>query len=358
LNTNDFDKLVDVVDNQGLTTGGRVGAAPAAPPSPSLSISNICNGGGKAAINELTGGHKRTAQAIYLEIEGLAERYGLEKLLFITFTFADQVRDMKEAQRRMHSLETGVLRQRYGAGVGVVERQKSGRVHFHWIFVGNADYRTGVDFKAFENKDYKSAPAALKEEWRFWTNPRGRKGGGWRGTAERYQFGRTEVLPVISSDPEAIARYLGKYISKNVGQRLPEDKGARMVRYMNFKPGDRRANSQIGFIGEKARLWRAKVGAWAEANGCKSYEELRQRFGVRWAWKHCEDIMCTWVKEFVFGSRMAAEAELDRYSRALSERYFRALDRFERAVEASEQVGRANQRRMAREAFAELSAPF
>ena len=81
------------------------------------------------------------------------------------------------------------------------------------------DIRTGFDFSAVERQDYSSANRLLREEWSF-----------WRKTAPAYRFGRTELMPIRSSE-EAIGRYIGKYIGKHMEAREDADKGARLVRY-------------------------------------------------------------------------------------------------------------------------------
>ena len=47
----------------------------------------------------------------------------------------------------------------------------------------------------------------------------------WRSMAKKYNFGRTELLPV-RTDSQRLAAYLAKYLSK--GERKAEDKGARL----------------------------------------------------------------------------------------------------------------------------------
>ena len=62
--------------------------------------------------------------------------YGIERLGFLTLTFADHVTDAREAQRRFHSLATHVLNTRYRARwIRVLERHESGRIHYHLIVV-------------------------------------------------------------------------------------------------------------------------------------------------------------------------------------------------------------------------------
>lgn len=83
--------------------------------------------------------------------------------------------------RRFHSLRTHVLNVRYKAFVKVIERTKKGRIHYHLLIALNDDIRTGFDFKAVENFDYRSANFALRSEWAF-----------WRKTAKKYGFGRSD----------------------------------------------------------------------------------------------------------------------------------------------------------------------
>lgn len=147
-------------------------------------------------------------------VEWAAHRFGLERLGFLTLTFKDHVTDKREAQRRFHSLATHVLADRYDRRWLVVwERQASGRLHAHLLVVLPVDIRTGCDFEAFARQDYRSAPVALRREWKF-----------WRDTAPRYGFGRTELLPV-KSNKASFAAYVGKYLGKDL--RASEDAGVR-----------------------------------------------------------------------------------------------------------------------------------
>jgi hypothetical protein len=202
----------------------------------------------------------------------LAQEFGIERLGFFTLTFADLVLDLKEANRRFDSLNSNVIKGRYRRAVVVPERQKSGRVHFHLLVVLDADIRTGADFEAFENRDYRSANKALRSEWAF-----------WRLTAPRYGFGRHELLPV-KSNAEGIARYVGKYICKHVRERVGSDKGARLVRYLGYGPGDRKASSRLAWNTDNAWVWRQKVRAFASRVGARDTADLQRLYGSHWAY--------------------------------------------------------------------------
>jgi hypothetical protein len=222
----------------------------------------------------------------------MAEKWGLENLGFLTLTFADFVLDPKEAQRRFNSLATHVLRDRYRAFVRVFERCKSGRIHYHLLVVLDADIRTGFDFEAVKANDYRSAGKFLRDEWAF-----------WRRTARLYRFGRTELLPVRSSS-EAVARYVGKYISKNHEQRSARDANVRLVEYSR---GARMAVTRFAWNTDNAAEWRGKLQTFAdivsERFGVEimSISDFSAVLGKRWAHKH---------REFIFGlpSRPAAWA--------------------------------------------------
>jgi hypothetical protein len=225
----------------------------------------------------------RTAYALTLNVAHLAQVHGLERLGFLTLTFADHVTSIKEAQRRFNSLNSHVLKSRYRASIAVVERQKSGRLHFHLLVAMGADVRTGVSFDAFNLGDYRTAGPALRAEWSF-----------WRKTAKLYRFGRTELLPVKST-ADGISRYVGKYIAKHIGARCEADKGAKLVRYSQ---GAKCANTQFAWVSPRAWLWRKKLAKWAERFGFRSMEHIRIRYGTRWAYWLSEHIAAEVLDEW------------------------------------------------------------
>jgi hypothetical protein len=240
-----------------------------APPLPRPLQSNNCTG--QVAFPASAG---RTAYALSLNVAEAVGRWGIEKTGFLTLTFADHVLDPKEAQRRLHSLTTHVLRPRYGGAIRVYERQKSGRIHYHLLVNVGVDIRTGFDFAAVKVQDYRSASPALRSEWAF-----------WRTTSRKFGFGRTELLPVISNS-EAVSRYVGKYISKHLGAREDRDVGVRLVSYV----GPRVASVKFAWAEGRGRSWREGLGALVRdlaASGqidAASVEAMRRRYGKSWAW--------------------------------------------------------------------------
>jgi hypothetical protein len=153
-----------------------------------------------------------------LEVAGMALIHGFEHLAFFTGTFPDNVKTIREAQRRFNSMNSNAMRGRFLAWLSVVQRHKDGRIHLHLVVVCKRDVRTGFDFAAVKRRDYTSASAYLRAEWKF-----------WRENAPKYGFGRMELLPVRTS-VERFAGYVSRYLTRQEGTRLAE-KGARLVRY-------------------------------------------------------------------------------------------------------------------------------
>jgi hypothetical protein len=279
----------------------RGGAAPASA-LPCLNTFN-CN----QKNNTPSPGHAKTAFALKENCLSLVFRHGLERIGFLTLTFARHVVDFKEAQKALHSLMTGVLKKRYSEYIVVMERMDSKRVHYHLLVTLAEDIRTDFDFAAVERGDYRSANDYLRSEWKF-----------WRVTAPKYGFGRTELLP-IKSTAEGIAQYVGKYISKHISQRLPEDKGARLVRYSK---GTNRAGTRFSWVSTGARTWRAKLGTFCRmlALNPDNYQEfLKEWFGKNWVYHLRPLILAIKLLEF-FPANESSESIKSVWLTAITER--------------------------------------
>lgn len=237
------------------------------------------------AFNRLTSAHRKVAFALKFNVEQLAAIYGIERLGFLTLTFAENITDPKEASRRFNSLNTNVLKVRYADTVAVIERQKSGRLHFHCLVILPTDIRTGVNFLVLEelcrrktrvkHVEWLAAGVGknLFAEWAF-----------WRKTAPDYGFGRTELLPV-RSNAEAIACYVGKYIAKHIDSREERDKGVRLVRYSR---GAARATARFAWNTPGSDNFRRKLAWLCRGLGCteRNYRGFfRMHFGEKWFWR-------------------------------------------------------------------------
>jgi hypothetical protein len=227
--------------------------------------------------------HRKTAFILKSSVQQLADKYGLEHLGFLTLTFKQHITNPKEAQRRLNSFITNVIKCRYLDYVGVFERMKSGRIHYHILVALKVDIRTGFDFDAISNGDYRSASVALRSEWAR-----------LRKLAPAHGFGRTELLPVKSTS-EAIAKYVGKYIAKHMEAREEQDKGVRLVRY---SVGARAGTTRFSFKSPGSAEWRRKLAIFAEIvqhrhpeTTVNKLEDLTRVLGPRWAHTHRDYIL-------------------------------------------------------------------
>jgi hypothetical protein len=234
------------------------------------------------ALKGLNSHHKKTKTALLENVDYLSNLHGIENIGFLTLTFKDHITDPKEAQRRFNSLATGVLKERYPAYIRVIERQKSGRIHYHLLVVLPNDIRTGFNFDDVKNGNYKSASPHLRREWAF-----------WHKTAPLYGFGRTELLPIKSSG-RGLGLYVGKYIAKHVGHREETDKGVRLVTYGG---SSRNWTSKHTPLDYPSTQWRYKCETFARqvvrSRGlmCFSLGDMSRIMGKNWAFKHREYIM-------------------------------------------------------------------
>ena len=233
-------------------------------------------------VRELSTQHRKSAFVLKSSVEKLAADHGVEFLGFLTLTFAEHITCPREAQKRLNSLLSNVIKVRYREYVGVMERQKSGRIHYHLLVVLSCDIRTGFDWVQLQQGNYSSAGPELRQEWSF-----------WRRTAKAYRFGRTELLPV-KSDIEAMAKYVGKYIGKAIEARNPDDKGVRLVRYSR---GARAGTTRFQFHSEGSVEWRRKVATFAVLvqrrypdERIAGLKDLSRVLGKRWAYHHRETI--------------------------------------------------------------------
>ena len=118
------------------------------------------------------------------------------------------------------------------------------------------DIRTGVDFTQFALGRYSSAPPYLRAVWRE-----------LRIKCKAYGFGRHELLP-IKSNADAMAQYIGKYISKHLGSRKDEDKGKKA--HCFFFRLDKKQHS-FSWFNDNSILWRTNLAILARELGFKDF---------------------------------------------------------------------------------------
>lgn len=276
-------------------SGGCPRAVGADAPLPCLLENNSIGGSGSAVLavgSPIPSWVRKAGFIVKTNIHAMTDKHGIDRIGFLTLTFADDVQDHKEAAKRFNSLATNVLNVRYAQWIRVSERQKSGRWHFHLVIVCKQDIRRGIDFAGIARRDYASANKHLRSEWAF-----------WRSTSKKYGFGRTELLPVKKTG-EALAAYVAKYISKGFAYRRDSDKGARLVSYSK---NARVCGSRFAFVGGKAQEWRLKLRLWVAATYARyyrltvqqgleplphfEYDQMADLFGKRWAWKYRDNIL-------------------------------------------------------------------
>lgn len=234
----------------------------------------------KEAINSsrLTPYHKKQAYVLYMEVERMCKTYGVDRVGFMTLTVPNdkdgKCPNEKEIMRRFNNLNRRVF-ERYVEAIRVIEwGTVGGRPHLHLLVVMPFDIRSGVQWK--ETKaGYKPVIETigkdLREEWAY-----------LRKTLPRYGFGRHELLPVRTSQ-EACSRYVGGYVKKGVLRR-PD--GCKVRLFACIKVETRAASTCFAWASPNSRKWRNGVRILAQAFDLK-YEDLRSKFGPRWAylWK-------------------------------------------------------------------------
>jgi hypothetical protein len=264
--------------------------------SPSLTKRNNSIGEERKPWQVVSPYHRRVALVMEMEIQALAEKFGVDRLGVVCLTFQEEVTD-KEANKRFNSLRTNVLSKRYERGVFSCEHQKRGTMHFHGVVVMPGDIKTGAVFEERFGKwavKRGTANALLRSEWAF-----------WRKTCKKYGFGGGKgseldtgmnLLPV-RTNAQAVSRYLSKYFTKGIENRKEWAKGARLVRYMGYRKGQRRCSMKFGYNTTGSWVYRHKLKWYCHGRGIPNYEMLPERLGRRWAYNHKADIAATVIRE-------------------------------------------------------------
>lgn len=269
----------------------------------------------------------KKAETLFLNLEDLVKRCGLTHVGFMTLTFAENLCDREEAQRRFNSITTNFLREEVDEYVAAVERQSRGAIHYHLVCAFPFDVRTGFDFEActranaakragdtyghrcWSRRYYASANSELRAWW-----------GKLRQRAPDYGFGRCETLPVLSC-AEGLARYVGSYVGSEWEARRPEDRGLRSIRY---SLSHRAASCRWSWVGGAGSAWRLGVGVLAALVQADGIDSLTGLLGNRWSWCFRKEIavfgrhqaqlvrwIAAWVSdEWDFTQRLALVSEL------------------------------------------------
>ena len=267
--------------------------------------SHNCTGVG-ADTFKVRGSDLRVSHALITNVRELCDIAGVNRVGFLTLTTPDVCsyweRDgWGEAQGRFHSFMSHGYRDIFKGGryVVVLEPQHRGAVHWHMVVECPADIRSGVNFEEFMRGDYGTAPASLRGLW-----------GQLRERLQAYGMGRHELLPV-RSERDAIAEYVGKYISKSITQEKAQgliggkSRPAR-CRRVRYSRGSWRAATANFAWAQAGRKWRQAVAYVSAELGLHSTEDWTARFGQRWCWVLGDMILSIYDKSHTLDARDGA----------------------------------------------------
>lgn len=233
----------------------------------------------------------------------VCERFGLERIGFLTLTMpgGDRVKDIKEAQRRFHSVRQ-FLDTLFDGMITVWERHQDGAIHFHALVVCPVDIRTGFDWR----QGYRKASAGpwLRVAWHK-----------LKKRLPDFNFGPRHHFEPVKSSGVQMACYLSKYMTKHYGCRQRADKGARIVRYSGVCRENRVircANFMwIASIEDGKWKWNMRTDIWRRGvgvlchklgvtmQGLKSFVTSNGKpLGRNWAWKLKEIVKELGVSEW------------------------------------------------------------
>lgn len=233
---------------------------------------------------------RKQAHTLFSNVERFITRIAPTKghVAFFTLTFPDKVFDYKEVRRRWNSLNNNYLRNHseFGEWISVKEQHKDGSWHLHVLIEVSQDIRDGFDFDVYSQwlndfrktkrrKRLQTGSNYLRNLWQD-----------LRENLHKYRFGRSELVP-IRSNAEAMARYVGKYISKHIGQRDESSKGVRLVSYSQ---GWAKNSIKMAWHTEGAQEWRRKLGLFAQMMGCSELYQLTDKLGSDWAYRYTQEI--------------------------------------------------------------------
>jgi len=238
------------------------------------------------------GKDRKKGEAVRQNLDLFVKQKGASSALF-TITFAEEGITTKEAQRRFHSFCAGVLLEHFGDRIAVREFTQRGRPHFHLLIDCLGDVTTGF------NWEYHDAVTLWSKHGRKGAKPRGNLRRTERlatlhallnEKGPKYGLGRMELVPVRK--PDAVAFYLGGYLSKSLANKPADAKGTRAVNYSHKCP--RSHKGDFSWANPSGWLWRAKLAQWCMKRG--------------WSAEHFA-VMRGEFSKFIYGQKEAILAE-------------------------------------------------
>jgi len=218
---------------------------------------------------------------VRIEIDALVAQYGVERVGLFDLTVPDHIAaaDPSEFQRRWNSFATNVLKGLFVKGVAVRERSDKGRLHMHCVVVCRDDIASGFSHTALKaGRRCCPQDSPIRALWAR-----------LHDVLPRYGFGRHRLAPVREKD--AVARYVAKYVTKNIRCRPETDKGTRRVSFFGYAPGTRVASPHFSFLSERSWAWRQKLGAFCGRFGVPDMDVLRSVVGRNWCYLLKDEIL-------------------------------------------------------------------
>ena len=212
---------------------------------------------------------------LHLSLEQYFLHHQVEKTLFVTLTFARDIRNSREAHRHLNSLNNAI-RKRYGGYFWVLQLQHCGRIHYHLVIPAGFDCYTGTDLEAWSRKD-RYTPAYKRASM----NPALRaESAWWEANAASHGFGRIEVAPIWSTG-ERVSKYL---LRRPTGVQL--NFLQKRTRFWGCSKHMRAGTIKFSWVSAGAKLGRQRMAVWAAKFGCNSLEEVREHFGRHWGYMY------------------------------------------------------------------------
>lgn len=206
----------------------------------------------------------KSLYAFNLNVKSFIDYFGVENCGFLTLTFADDVKDVREASKRFNSMRTNFLSKHVLGYIGVYERTKRGRIHFHFVVAMKFEIANGFNWANYElaRKGIRGLKITTNSDLsEFWSL--------MRSQLVNYGFGSINELTPIRSAGGA-ARYLAKYLLKGFEFRREDDKGFRFVRSSRGTADTWRAcTCNFAWVGKGSSYWRSALKFFVEGTAKK-----------------------------------------------------------------------------------------
>jgi hypothetical protein len=237
----------------------------------------------------LVGPERKAAFKLRMDLEAFVRHYGRNHCAFFTVTDPDGVHP-REFAKRWNSYRTneGQWIKDY---IKVVEPQKNGRPHYHFVVAVEWDMEPDrFDWDAFLGAQvafHEKRWAVFRElRQRYKATAAGQTVEQWkinRTVLPNYGLGRPELVPIRKGEA-ALAEYVGKYLDKGFVIKRHSWKGVRRVELGRSSRTWSRCTRVFNWNSSGARVWRSRVGELAGIIHAANLDELRRKLGGRWAY--------------------------------------------------------------------------